>query len=115
MVRNVLGLVAVCPPFTLLRQNKIMSDSENLERILGLLEDALGGSIDAGDKYDSAVEAMSDEEARWQLKILAEIRPDVLREFHKEQGVEREDVEEIYLQAGLTSEQIDSLFEGYNN
>lgn len=88
-----------------------MADSEKLRRFLGLLQDALSGSIDAGDEYDSAVEAMSDEESRQQLKILAEIRPEALREYHREQEIRREDVENIYLQAGLTSEQIDSLFE----
>ena len=89
-----------------------MADQEKLRRFLGLLQDALGGSIDAGDEYDSEVEAMSDEEAKQQLKILAEIRPEALREYHQEQGLKREDVEDILLQSGLTSEQIDSLFEG---
>lgn len=92
-----------------------MADPEKLTKLLGLLQDALSGNIDAGDEYDEAIEEASEEEMREQLKIVAEKWQDVLREFHKEQGVKREDVEEIYLQAGLTSEQIDSLFEGYNN
>ena len=89
-----------------------MADQEKLRRFLGLLQDSLSGSIDAGDDYDEAMGEASEEEMREQLKILAENWPDAFREYHAEQGLKREDAEDILLQSGLTSEQIDSLFEG---